>query len=254
MAFTADGIMKKPNWQILMIVSLLAVSGLVYCLQIVVFRNPHDTFFYLFQDLAFVPLQVLLVTLVLNKLLADRERSVMLKKLNMAIGLFFSEVGVSLLKNFTEFDARFSTIEECFNVRGDLAGDDFETMVRRISAYECKIVGRGADFSELKAFLREKRGFLLTLLENPNLLEHESFTELLWAVFHLTEELASRENPQALAEKDADHIAGDIKRAYVLLMAAWLAYMKHLRDEYPYLFSFAMRTNPFNPAASPEIS
>jgi hypothetical protein len=246
--------MKKLNWQICLFVGLLALSGVVYCLQIVVFDNPRDTFFYLLQDLAFVPLQVLLVTLVLNKLLADRERQAILKKLNMAIGLFFSEVGVSLLKKFTEFDARFSTIEDCFRVGGDFSGDDFAAMVRRISAYDCKIEGRGADFSELKEFLLAKRDFLLTLLENPNLLEHESFTELLWAVFHLTEELASREQPQALTAKDGDHIAGDIKRAYVLLLAAWLSYMKHLRDEYPYLFSFAMRTNPFNPAAAPEIS
>jgi hypothetical protein len=245
--------MKKLNWQVLLAVGLLAVSGLVYCLQIVLFDNPRDTFFYLLQDLAFVPLQVLLVTLVLDKLLADRERSVMLKKLNMAIGLFFSEAGVSLLKLFSEFDAKFSSIEECFRVGGDFSGDDFEAMVRRISAYDCKIEGRGVDFTELKDFLLAKRGFLLTLLENPNLLEHESFTELLWAVFHLTEELASRENPGALGSKDGEHIAGDIKRAYVLLMAAWLAYMKHLRDEYPYLFSFAMRTNPFNPAATPQI-
>lgn len=245
--------MKKLNWQTLLIISLLTLSGLVYCLQILVFRAPRDTFFYLLQDLAFVPLQVLLVTLVLNKLLADRERGVMLKKLNMAIGLFFSEVGVSLLKLFTGFDAKFPTIEEVFRVGGDFSGDDFEAMARRVSAYEGRIEGRGADFSELKDFLLAKRGFLLTLLENPNLLEHEAFTELLWAVFHLTEELASRENPQALGEKDADHIAGDLRRAYVLLMAAWLSYMKHLRDEYPYLFSFAMRTNPFNPAATPEI-
>ena len=245
--------MKKLNWQTLLIVTLLAVSGVLYYLQIVLFRSPRDTFFYLLQDLAFVPLQVLLVTLVLNKLLADRERNAMLKKLNMAIGLFFSEVGITLLKNFTEFDAKFPSIAEGFNVRGDFTGDAFAEMVRRISTYECRIEGRGADFTNLRAFLLEQRGFLLTLLENPNLLEHESFTELLWAVFHLTEELASRKNPQGLAEKDADHIAGDIKRAYVLLMAAWLAYMKHLRDEYPYLFSFAMRTNPFNPTASPEI-
>lgn len=245
--------MKKLNWQTLLIGTLLAVSGVLYCLQIVLFRTPRDTFFYLLQDLAFVPLQVLLVTLVLNKLLADRERNVMLKKLNMAIGLFFSEVGVTLLKNFTEFDAKFTSIADGFNVRGDFAGDAFADMVRRISTYECRIEGRGADFTKLRSFLLEQRGFLLTLLENPNLLEHESFTELLWAVFHLTEELASRENSQLLGEKDADHIAGDIKRAYVLLLAAWLAYMKHLRDEYPYLFSFAMRTNPFNPAASPEI-
>ncbi|NTV12648.1 MAG: hypothetical protein HGA96_01745 [Desulfobulbaceae bacterium] len=245
--------MKKFNWQTLLIGGLLAVSGAVYALQIVVFHNPRDTFFYLFQDLAFVPLQVLLVTLVLNKLLADRERNVMLKKLNMAIGLFFSEVGTSLLKSFTEFDEKFPSIEDGFNGSGDFTGDAFEALARRIATYECKIEGRGADFTNLRAFLLEQRGFLLTLLENPNLLEHESFTELLWAVFHLTEELARRENSQVLGEKDADHIAGDLKRAYVLLLAAWLSYMQHLRDEYPYLFSFAMRTNPFNPAAAPEI-
>lgn len=245
--------MKKLNWQALLIVTLLAGSGAVYCLQIALFGTPRDTFFYLLQDLAFVPLQVLLVTLVLNKLLADRERRVMLKKLNMAIGLFFSEAGITLLKTCSEFDAKFPTIEECFKVRGDFSRDDFAAMVRRVSAYECQIEGRGADFSQLRNYLLAKRGFLLTLLENPNLLEHEAFTELLWAVFHLTEELASRENPQALGAKDADHIAGDIRRAYVLLMAAWLSYMKHLRDEYPYLFSFAMRTNPFNPAAAPEV-
>ena len=135
--------MKKPTWQTLLIVTLLAVSGVLYCLQIVLFRSPRDTCFYLLQDLAFVPLQVLLVTLVLNKLLVDRERSVMLKKLNMAIGLFFSEVGSTLLKNCTEFDAKFHSIEEGFNVCGDFTGDAFEAMVRRISTYECRIEGRG---------------------------------------------------------------------------------------------------------------
>jgi len=30
----------------------------------------------------------------------------------------------------------------------------------------------------------------------------------------------------------------------------WLAYMKHLKKEYPYLFSLAVRTNPFDPDVS----
>jgi hypothetical protein len=29
--------------------------------------------------------------------------------------------------------------------------------------------------------------------------------------------------------------------------------MKHLKEDYPYLFSLAVRTNPFNPDASPVI-
>jgi hypothetical protein len=34
-------------------------------------------------------------------------------------------------------------------------------------------------------------------------------------------------------------------------MLEWLAYMKHLKHAYPYLFSLAMRTNPFEAEASP---
>jgi len=93
----------------------------------------------------------------------------------------------------------------------------------------------------------------LRLLENPNLLEHESFTELLWAVFHLTEELCSRVDLKQFPDADFQHLSGDIKRAYVLLIAEWLAYMKHLRDSYPYLFSLAARMNPFDPKASPIV-
>jgi len=46
------------------------------------------------------------------------------------------------------------------------------------------------------------------------------------------------------------HLAHDVARAYSFLVREWLAYMKHLKDNYPYLFSLAIRTNPFDPQAS----
>jgi hypothetical protein len=39
----------------------------------------------------------------------------------------------------------------------------------------------------------------------------------------------------------------------VLLSQQWLDYMKHLKGNYPFLFSLAMRTNPFDQNASPII-
>jgi len=33
----------------------------------------------------------------------------------------------------------------------------------------------------------------------------------------------------------------------------FLAVSQHLKDNYPYLFSLAMRTNPFDPEASPIV-
>lgn len=80
-----------------------------------------------------------------------------------------------------------------------------------------------------------------------------AFTELLWAVFHLTEELSMRKDFTQVVNADGIHIAGDIKRASVILIAEWLAYMRHLKNEYPYLFSLAVRTNPFDPHATVAI-
>ena len=80
---------------------------------------------------------------------------------------------------------------------------------------------------------------------NPNLMENEEFTELLIAVFHLAEELQSRMDIHNLTEEDYNHISNDIERAYLLLIYEWVAYMGHLKKEYPFLYSFAIRTNPF---------
>ena len=102
----------------------------------------------------------------------------------------------------------------------------------------------------MRSFLKERRNFLLRLLENPLLLEHQAFTEVLRAVFHFTEEIERRDTLSCLTEKDCLHLKGDVERIYRLLSLEWLSYMKHLHTHYPYLSSLAMRTNPFDSNAS----
>ena len=106
----------------------------------------------------------------------------------------------------------------------------------------------------MKNFLVEKRNFMLGLMENPNLLEHDDFTDLLWAVFHLTEELVGRKRLEGLPESDIEHLAIDIRRVYFTLTRQWVLYMQHLKNDYPYLFSLAVRTNPMNPNAQVEVT
>lgn len=67
--------MTRIIWSVAMGGGLLAVSALLYFLQILIFHRADDTKFYLLQDLAFLPVQVLLVTLLVDRLLARRERS-----------------------------------------------------------------------------------------------------------------------------------------------------------------------------------
>ena len=105
----------------------------------------------------------------------------------------------------------------------------------------------------MRELLLQKRDFVLGLLQNPNLLEHDEFTDLLWAVCHLTEELEAREILQDLPRSDLKHLASDLQRAFGFLVREWLMYMQHLRGHYPYIYSLSVRTNPFNSAASPII-
>lgn len=92
----------------------------------------------------------------------------------------------------------------------------------------------------------EQRNLLLRLIENPVLLEHETFTELLMAVFHFEEELRCRGDLNQLPQTDREHLASDAQRVYVLLGYEWVDYMEHMKENYPYLFNFAIRVNPFD--------
>jgi hypothetical protein len=69
----------------------------------------------------------------------------------------------------------------------------------------------------------------------------------------LADELSRRKDFKSLSNTDQEHLCGDIKRAYSQIIAEWLAYMKHLKTDYPYLFSLAIRTNPFDSTASIEF-
>jgi len=245
--------MKQSQWQSTLAVTLVFIASVLYYLQIAIFHAERDTFFYLFQDLAFVPIQVLLVTIIVDRFLRIRERMALLKKLNMVIGAFFSEVGTNLLKYFVVFDTDSAELAGKLIVTGAWTDAQFNDVIGDLKAHQVRMDCERGDLAGLKEFLTARRGFLLGLLENQNLLEHETFTELLWAVFHLMEELDSRREVTGLARPDCEHIAGDIKRAFVILIIEWLSYMKHLKKEYPYLFSLAIRTNPFDPKATVEV-
>jgi uncharacterized protein (DUF2267 family) len=246
--------MKGPHWQVLLGGALIILSAAVYVIHYLIFRDTHHIFIYLVGDIAFVFFEVLLVTLVIHSLLSQREKRQRLEKLNMVIGAFFSEVGTKLLSYFSDLDPHLNKIRQELVVTGEWSEDDFLAVSNRLRSYQYEVDIRQVELTGLKALLVKNRDFLLRLLENPNLLEHESFTELLRAVFHLTEELESRDDIESLPDTDYNHLAGDIKRVYSQLVHQWLDYMKHLKDNYPYLFSLALRTNPFDQEASPIVS
>jgi len=242
--------MEKLSRQLWFGVALIFLSVLTYYIHYLIFHDAHHIFIYMVGDVAFVFIEVLMVSLIIHKLLEEREKKNRLEKLNMIIGVFFSEIGTNLLAYFSDLDPNLGNISKNLIVTSNWTDTEFSKVSKQLNTYSYKIDPAKLNFEELRCYIGENRNFLLTMMENPNLMEHETFTELLRSVFHLSEELKFRDSMNDLPGEDLEHIAGDIDRAYKLLVREWVAYMKHLKENFPYFFSLAMRTNPFDQKAS----
>jgi uncharacterized protein (DUF2267 family) len=246
--------MKFLTWKIQLALVLIGTSAGLYLLNYLIFRDANYMTRLFLAQLGFLPISVLLVTIILNQLMAQRAKASKLAKLNMVIGAFFSEVGTTLLKTLSAYDPQLPAFQQQVAHISHWSGPDFARFSRDLVQDDFRIQLEEGDLEALRDFLIKKRDFLLRLIENPNLLEHDSFSSLLLAVFHLTEELIHRTDLHRLTVSDREHLANDVQRGYVSLIREWLAYMAHLQVRYPYLFSLALRTNPFDPFATPEIT
>jgi hypothetical protein len=241
------------NWQIVLAIFLIVLSAIFYSLHYLIFGDLHHIFLYLIGDIAFLFIDVMIVTLVLNRLLAYRENQSILKKLNVVINTFFSEVGTDLLKLCLSFDFSADDFKKKLVIKNDWS--DRDILITKQNLQSCQSIdSKRRDIGEVRTFLISKRQFLLTLLGNPHLVEHESFTNLLLSILHLTDELENRHHFTKLSESDSKHLSEDIKRVYNQLILEWLDYMRHLKRDYPYLFSLALRINPFDDNALVEVT
>ncbi|MBN1593549.1 MAG: hypothetical protein JW941_09945 [Candidatus Coatesbacteria bacterium] len=242
--------MKKQRWHLELAVLLVLLSFVLYAIHYAIFEDAHHIFIYTLGDIAFIPIEILVVSLVVHSALAEREKRSRLQKLNMVIGTFFSEVGIQLLSYLADYDPHADEIRKDLQMKARQTGSDFGSLTTTLACYEHSVDIHKIDLKVLREMLMKKRDFLLRLLENPNMLEHETFTDLLWAVFHLAEELSYRKNIDELPMSDKEHLGGDIKRAYSAVTCQWISYLRHLESSYPYLYSLALRTNPFDREAS----
>lgn len=232
---------------------MVLVSALLYGIEFLIFGRASEIGFSMLGNLAFLPVYVLFVTLMIEQILKRREREALRQKLNMVVGVFFSEVGNPLLKCCREFVRESPEFMGLFKVSPQWQAADYQRCLAYLKQHEIHVDSRNGDLVALRAFIVNRRAFMLGLLENQNLLEHDEFTDLLWAVFHLLEELEARNSLVGLLPNDLDHLSGDIKRAYSNLLRVWVVYMQHLQRDYPYLFSLAVRLNPMIPDAHAEF-
>jgi hypothetical protein len=65
-------------------------------------------------DLAFIPIEVLIVTIIIDRTIDSREKQQRLEKLNLVIGTFFSRAGNPLLAKLSRGDPDLGNITRHF--------------------------------------------------------------------------------------------------------------------------------------------
>lgn len=247
--------MKKPLSVGMLVALLLGASAVFYAIDFVAFADLRGSMgFYTLLDIAFIPLNVLIVGLFINRLIQARERQELLHKMNMVIGAFFTQTGSEVIGALSVFDADIDEDREHMLFHGSWTPADFERHRAEVCGDHHAMDASQGDLVELRDLLAAQRPFILGLLQNGNLLEHASFADMLWAVSHLSEELSARRDLASMSDSDRAHVELDMARAYGRLLGEWLLYVRHLKLHYPYLFAFAVRSNPFDPKAAIEVA
>lgn len=252
--------MVKMNWKIKLGAILIIASILLYGFAYFFLNEPDKVIFYLIIDSAFVPIDILVVVLIIEGLISKKEKETVLEKLDMILGVFFSEIGNDLLEIISKVNADNGEIMKKLKNIDIWNDNDFKHAYNYLKENGVKF---NPEISEsetkefiigLKTLLKGKRVLLIDLLENPNILDKNSFADLLLALFHLDDELELRSDLDKITNADFKHLIGDIDRVYCRLTYEWIKYLQFLNQRYPYMSSLILRVNPFNPEVNVYIS
>ncbi|MEA2102513.1 MAG: hypothetical protein U9P80_08065, partial [Thermodesulfobacteriota bacterium] len=165
--------MKKLLKQIWFGAVLIVFSVSTYYIHYLIFHDSHHIFIFLVGDIAFVFIEVLMVTMIIHKVFENMEKQSRMKKLNMVIGVFFSEMGTTLLSHFSDLDLNLDEIRRDLIVSSNWTDTDFLKVAEKLKRYPCRIEPSKLSVDEISCYLAENHGLMLQMMGNPNLMEHE---------------------------------------------------------------------------------
>ncbi|WP_084234734.1 hypothetical protein [Papillibacter cinnamivorans] len=239
--------MKKKSSRSLVpfIILLLCSSVIFFIIQTLLFHDVEHSLFLFFQDFIFLPIEVILVSFLIDRFISSREKTERRSKLHILMSEYFTEAGNDLILCLNRFVTEPETLHRIFALDTDWDDDAFCRAEESFLKADIRLDAGKENLAALQRTLLQKKRFLLTVFENPNTLEHTEFTDTALAIHHLLSELRQHDDLEHLSEENLSHLSSDMKRAYGLIVQAWISNMRHLRGAYPYLYSLAVRRNIF---------
>ena len=118
---------------------MLVLSVIFYVAHFLIFRDSHHIFMFLLSDIAFVFIEVFLVTIIIHQVLHEWEKQSHLKKINMVIEIFFSEIGRRLLIYLSNYDENIDKIHDFLIVKNQGENINFKRALKEVKNYKAHI-------------------------------------------------------------------------------------------------------------------
>ncbi|MDO5860473.1 hypothetical protein, partial [Methanobrevibacter sp.] len=237
----------KIKFSILMVILIIIIYGSNY----LVLGDAEHIISYIWTHLGFIPVDILIVAFLLDEIIEKKEKEAMMEKLDMLMSTFFSEVGNELISQLSHSNKYKTNTENLKSIK-NWDDKDYENKLNELKNttidFQADIAPEDREefLENLRDLVSNKREFIINLINNPNLLEKEEFTELTNAILHLDEELEHRKDLSLVTDTDFAHLNGDMHRVYNKLVYEWVYYLKYLNKHYPYMIALIIRTNPFD--------
>ena len=228
-----------------LILLLLCASVLLYAIHYLIFRDLHHLAIFGLHELAFVPLEVILVTLGLDQLVEKTHREEARSKVSIIETLYFNESGSTMLRYLTSFDPDAARLRELLQVTQDWRSSDFRQAIRQLKSYPFLLDLERIDFFGLHYHLSQRHAYYRSMLENPALTQSEAFTEMIIKIYLLWEELDGRTNLYQLPEKDRSYLAELLHEIYRELTEYWLDNVYNHSIHNRFRLHRAIESNPF---------
>lgn len=228
-----------------LIIGLLIFSACTYVLHYVIFRDFHHISIFFLHDVAFLPLEVLLVSVFLDRIVERTHENENRLKISMIESVFFSESGGDMLRYFISCDVESGILCPQLNVTPQWTKSEFLAAKAFLRSYDFTVETEKIDFFSLHYHLNKNRELYLKMIENPALTEHSEFTHLIMGLYHLWEELDYHTDLYALPEPQHQRLMGIVNGLYRLLVDEWLDNAYYLIKIKSPRIEHVIRTNPF---------
>jgi len=190
------------------------------------------------------------VATITERLVIAKEEEFREEKLSIVLSVFYSEFGNDLIERLIQYDTDAGSLRSILSIDDIWNERQFNAAVAKLKDREFSLALERSDLPGLLEFIESRTETLLRMLENPNLHKDSSLTDLLRAILHFKEELHHRDDYASLPDTDIKHLSGDAARAYRMLALQWAGYLWYIKENYPYLYSLALRVSPFREGRS----